>query len=807
MARVHLSRIVAVTLLGLMLGLGRVPGAVAQEGQALVAITRVDSQAFPQVTLSVLVSDENGPRDGLAAADFRISEDNIQVPAEAIRVTGDAAQALRLVLALDLSMNPDFLRELKEASLSLIDGLGPADEAALLTFNEEVKTVQDFTQDKQVLRTALAAQKRQGDYTALHEAAFEAVGKLSDGQAGRKAVILLTNSRNNVGARSLDEVVNAARASGVPVYVVGFYLVERPPLETLTAQTGGRAFILGDILADPAEPQASLETIGQLLRQGGYQVTFESGLKADNLPHRVTVGVAYEGRAGQAGGDFQALPRPLTVELLGVTDGQTVRGSVELGVAVTPSTSIESVSYSLNGQQLQAMTQQPYGYKWDIPQEISGSYRLTARVTDRAGNQGEAGVNLKVDPPVVVTVSARETEVKVGQPISIGVQIDTLADIASVEWLVDDERVGGQDGSLARVSLDTGTCAPCTPGEHRISVRARDALGREGTGELRLNFLAAPPPAPGLIERRWLGIGPRGLAIGGTVASALAILAVSLIGLVAVVGAQKRRPRGIYRLEIANLGNVENQYALRAEDPWGALSFQFVLRGVELPERVPAGADQVASEEMPGEVPAAQARPAPGGVRTAAGSAMRAGGAVAGGLSAAGRVLPGSAGAMLGRAARPLYRAQSSVSRTSAQAQRTAGQMSRLGAPGGGARAVPSPAAQLRGAATRAQMPPAAPVSAGHSQSWFETPWVAPGETLPVNLRITPRDPYQTQRYDFQVWSRAIEPAGSPWLAETGQVQIKGISGFARLLPYLLFGLVTLIVATGATLFLLTLRV
>jgi hypothetical protein len=81
---------------------------------------------------------------------------------------------------------------------------------------------------------------------------------------------------------------------------------------------------------------------------------------------------------------------------------------------------------------------------------------------------------------------------------------------------------------------------------------------------------------------------------------------------------------------------------------------------------------------------------------------------------------------------------------------------------------------------------------------WFETPLIGSGEALAVDLLIAPLNRHRTQRYAFKVFSMAIEPADSPLVAQEGEVQMAGISWFRRLLPYLVFVGVTLMVGLAA---------
>jgi hypothetical protein len=554
----------------------------------------------------------------------------------------------------------------------------------------------------------------------------------------------------------------------------------------MTAATGGQSFVLPNL----KEIQGSFEAIGGLLRRGGYQVTFQSGLKADGAEHDLVVGVRKE---GQAEGHFVATPGQVTVSLPGLAEGQRVGGVVDLAVQAIAPASVASVEYRLNDRLLAEVTKPPYGFEWDSTTFAPGAYRLTVKVVDRAGNQGQVQVNLNVVKPLAVTASISQPEVKVGAPVVVTATVEALAAVTRVDFLLDGKLVGSDSTPPYRFSLDSSAYPA---GKHLITVRAEDSQGRTAETRLAMQFLAPPAPKPrafwlSLRERPWL------LTMGGVIVVALAAVAVALIGLVMVLKAQKR-PK-VYHLEIANLGNVSSRYVLRAEEPMGALRFQFALHGVKLPPWPEPQTTEVVTETV-AEVPVAPAAPSyspasptGAGAGETAGQAMQTGGAVAGVLSSVGSVLPGSLGTSFRGVARPVYRAQSTVSGAKLQAQSATSQVSYVSGQAAGARPGPSSPRTAGDSATRSTMKPArsqiasvTPASRLGGETWVQTPVVAPAETLTLDLLITPLNPHRTQRYSFKVVSRAVEQESAP-LVEEGNIQIVGVSWLRRLLPYLMF--------------------
>jgi VWFA-related protein len=796
------SRVVAVLMLILLLAFGPAAGVAAQSDEALVALVGVESQAFPQVTASVAVADANGPMEGLAAADFRVFEEGTEVPADAIAVESDTSQELRLALVLDVSVKADLLTQVKKAAIDFVDSLGPSDKVALIAFYEHVQVVQDFTNNKEVLKTAIDGLTAQGNYSALNQAAFEAVTRASALATGREAVILLTNSADNIGGRSANEVIDQARAARIAVYAISFDKAAPDGLNPLAAGTGGRAFFLSDLATLPD----SFQTIGQLLKQGGYRVTFRSRLKADGKEHALVVGVR---KKGLGEGRFVAVPGQVTVSLPGLVDGQPVGGMVTLAAQATAPAPIASVTYQLDDRLLGEVTAPPYSLEWDSTTTQPGVYRLVARAVDQAGNAGEAALNIKLAQSLVVTASAGQLRVTAGTPLTVTATVQAFGDVERVDFLLDGQLMGS-DSTPPYTYAFNSKSSPV--GEHLVTVRAY-SKGQVAQARLGVQFLA-PPVAP----FPWSKVS----VIAGVILAALVLVVLAALGLAALVRAQKR-PK-VFQLEVANLGNTHSRYRLRAEEPMGALRFDFALNGVKLPQWSEPQAAEVVTQPVD-EAPLAPTLSAPPqsgadgegvGARATAGQAIDKGNAAVDSMWSLGNMLPGSVGTSVQRALKPVYRAQGTARGARSQARYASDQAAYVGRVAGakpasapaGATGDTIPPGQMQVTAKhslpsgKSGKPPkvgsrAVPVTPALALTWVETPLVAPGGRLLLDLLISPLDFYRTQRYSFKVISRAAEQEDVS-LVEEGHVQIDRIPWLYRLLPYLVFAVFVAVVVLAA---------
>jgi hypothetical protein len=663
--------------------------------------------------------------------------------------------------------------------------------------------IQDFTHDKEALTSALNAMETKETSTALNQAIFESVTMLSVLPSSRRAVIVLTDIENNTDTVSVSEAINKAQEARVPVHIIGFGPKIKQPdtLHDMAGLTGGQAYIL----TSPDQIRNRLQTVGLLLRQG-YKVTFQSGLKADNAEHDLSILVTYQTEEGQAEGRFVAMPGEVTVipsiDSKQVLSGQTVGGMVNFTAQPTAPAPIASVEYLLDGQPLITMVDPPYSFDWDSTTVETGKHILTVKAMDEAGNEGRAEVSLNVVLPMVVTASAVQSRITLGDEVTVEAEVQALAEVSRVELLMDGKSLVSDDTPPYRFSFDS---REYRPGEHIITVRAVDTLGRGNEDSLNLQIL--PPPLSDS-ERRLLMLA----AIGAIVATII----IAVIVLTIIVRAQRKKLQKRCRLEISNMGNVRSRYELQAEDATGALKLRFAHAGTNLSERQVLNsaettevAEAVEVTEVAEEVVEVD-KPTPtrsrvdlGRVKQTAGLANRLNDVASSVSASLGALLPGSAGARFRDMSKQMRKTRSDASRSvrvpKVKLDRAQNIRSRLTG------AMPTTSrrrGQVSPAKEKALPPTAQPerritsvAQVAHSivEHWAQTPCVEPGEVLTVDLLIDPVRPHQTQRCSFKVISRAAEQKDAPLVMEDGSIQIAGISWFRLYLPALIFGAVTAI--------------
>jgi Ca-activated chloride channel family protein len=149
---------------------------------------------------------------------FRVSENG---KPQAVTLFSGERRPLRIALALDISGSMQSkIGEVQAALRRFIDLLEPADQIMVLTFNDHVQRLQDFTSDRERLGRVFDMLEPVGG-TALYDAAFESIRRVASGPAESKAVVLVSDGVDTSSFVSFSQLREYARRSEVPVFSIG----------------------------------------------------------------------------------------------------------------------------------------------------------------------------------------------------------------------------------------------------------------------------------------------------------------------------------------------------------------------------------------------------------------------------------------------------------------------------------------------------------------------------------------------------------------------------------------------------------
>ena len=208
------------------------------------------NRAVNEVNLTFSVRDSRGRlRSDLTQADFELLDD--QRPPERVRYfQRQTGLPLRVALLIDSSISIkeriDFEKKAASVFLRKILRKG-VDEALVITFDDQVRLLHDFTTDAEALQSAIGHIHPQGD-TALYDAITSACEKLShvpDTKVFRRVIILISDGEDTHSQKLLSDAQQCTIASDAVIFslntndVAWGYTRGEAVLDLLSRATGG----------------------------------------------------------------------------------------------------------------------------------------------------------------------------------------------------------------------------------------------------------------------------------------------------------------------------------------------------------------------------------------------------------------------------------------------------------------------------------------------------------------------------------------------------------------------------------------
>ena len=184
---------------------------------AVTARPEIFSSKVEAVRVDVLVTNKGRPVRGLQPADFEVLDNG--VPQQVDLVSFEQIP-LNLVFVFDMSTSVvgERLEHLREGARIVLSGLTQQDQAALVTFGENVRRGTDLTTNLEQVRTALTQDGSRGD-TALIDAVYTGM-MVGESDVGRSLLIVFSDGVDTASFLSPDVMLDTAKRSDVVAYAV-----------------------------------------------------------------------------------------------------------------------------------------------------------------------------------------------------------------------------------------------------------------------------------------------------------------------------------------------------------------------------------------------------------------------------------------------------------------------------------------------------------------------------------------------------------------------------------------------------------
>jgi VWFA-related protein len=152
------------------------------------------------VTIPVSVMDRDGRYvPNLQKEEFRIWEDGVE---QEVAFFQSVDNPFSVVLMLDTSPSTQFrLEDIQDAAITFVNQLRPDDKVMVVSFNDDIKVLSEFTTDRSKLRRAIE-RARTDDGTRLYDAVDMVINQQLSRVQGRKAIVLFTDGVDTTSRRA-----------------------------------------------------------------------------------------------------------------------------------------------------------------------------------------------------------------------------------------------------------------------------------------------------------------------------------------------------------------------------------------------------------------------------------------------------------------------------------------------------------------------------------------------------------------------------------------------------------------------------
>lgn len=379
-----------------------------------VTINYIEAAAAPdqyanEVRAYVTVSTAaQKPISGLTAADFDLLEDGRAVTAINVSRTTDP---MAVVLAIDTSgsmqardkSGQTSMAAARKAAADFIALLSADDRLALFSFNREPRLHADFSSDHAAVVSAVnALEAVPNAYTCLYDTAFEAVKKAAEIPRGRRAVILLTDGKDERGdgpcsTHNVSDIIDLAttKTIRVPIYTIGVGpKVDAKELGRMAHLTGGRSLLATSLV----QLQGFYQTLAEQLKNQ-YLLTYNS--QSPSGEHSLVIKVQHQGGQGQDEKRFWAPPLPVmqppSVSIAEVIPGEPAADSLKVRVNIQPEGTTAKLRYYVDGALKKEFVSPPFDvFDWNTAELAPGMHVLRVEVIDIKGQSGIAEMTREV---------------------------------------------------------------------------------------------------------------------------------------------------------------------------------------------------------------------------------------------------------------------------------------------------------------------------------------------------------------------------------------------------------------------------
>ena len=216
------------------------PAATPPEAPQDVETVKIDTDL---VTVPLSATDRSGIYiTDLSKEEFTITEDDVR---QEIALFGKVAAPFHVVLLLDTSSSTrEKLREIQKAASAFVEQLQPQDRVKVISFDDKVNDLNEFTSNRDLLHAAINRTKS-GEGTKVYDAIELAISTIRRIN-GRKAIVLFSDGMDwHSDHATFEGTVRSLDEEGVVVYPIRYDT--RATTEALAREQAGEQAALPTI--------------------------------------------------------------------------------------------------------------------------------------------------------------------------------------------------------------------------------------------------------------------------------------------------------------------------------------------------------------------------------------------------------------------------------------------------------------------------------------------------------------------------------------------------------------------------------
>jgi hypothetical protein len=316
----------------------------------------------------------------------------------------------------------------------------------------------------------------------------------------------VANGVRTISARARDTAGNTATSSVIVTVQNGVPGDTTPPAVSMSAPANGATvsgtvtvsagasdnvavvgvqFILdgSNLGAEDTSGPYSISWNTTSVANGSHTLRARARDAAGNTTTSATITVNVQNQAPGSGDTA-----PPSVSISAPVNGATVANTISISANASDNVGVVGVQFLLKGANLGGEdTTSPFTISWNTAGVSNGSYTLSARARDAAGNmQTSAGITITVQnqvvsdttPPTVVMTSPANGSTVSGNVTVSANATDNVA-VAGVQFRLNGQLLGPEDNAAPYSLLWNAAGVPA--GTHALSATARDAAGNTST--------------------------------------------------------------------------------------------------------------------------------------------------------------------------------------------------------------------------------------------------------------------------------------------------------------------------------------